>query len=149
MQKLDIKENSFSFIKLYLFLRSWWQKEGKKWWLHFKHFSGSPLKALGATSWISFAALLIRRCLQSFKTLSLEKTIPPRSCRKRFSYGWGPPVELHAWRCLSWCFQRQSCCLWLFLSCHGLPCGTLATLLTLPAPCDISPISMPLPCTGK
>lgn len=61
------------------------QKEGKKWWLHFKHFSGSSLKALGATSWISFAALLIRRCVQSFKTLSLEKTFPPRSCRKRFS----------------------------------------------------------------
>lgn len=96
----------------------------------------------GGYGWISFAALLIRRCLQSFKTLSFEKTIPPRSCRKRFSSGWGHPVELHGWRCLSWMFpktDRQSCCLLLFLSCHALPCGMLAMHLALPALCDFSP----------
>lgn len=46
------------------------QKEGK-WWL-VTNISGlipacllNTMKALGAASWISFAALLIRRCLQS------------------------------------------------------------------------------------
>lgn len=50
----------------------------------FQAFLRLSPESSGAASWISFAALLVRRCLQTFKTLFLEKTVPPRSYRKRF-----------------------------------------------------------------
>lgn len=83
-------------------------------------------KALGATC-SSCAAVLIRRCLQSFKKLSLERIISPDPTGKDsfkaeviLCHYMPEALELNVSK------DRWPCHLWLFMSGHVVVCGILA-----------------------